>query len=131
MRETYLISPREAPPAVFCIASASRTPLHTATIVAAAHASRRDAMAVDLVGTKTTAASIFLEHGVAVLPGAVKKETAAACRAAASTNVQQIIEFCMTYAAPIKWFGLNFSGFAAFGPSERCFAIQAGYSPMD
>ena len=26
-------------------------------------------MAVDLVGTKTTAASIFLEHGVAVLPG--------------------------------------------------------------
>ena len=41
-------------------------------------------MAVDLVGTKTTAASIFLEHGVAVLPGAVKKETAAACRAAAA-----------------------------------------------
>ena len=41
-------------------------------------------MALDLVGTKTTAASIFLEHGVAVLPGAVKKETAAACRAAAA-----------------------------------------------
>ena len=41
-------------------------------------------MAVDLVGTKTTAASIFLEHGVAVLPGAVKRETAAACRAAAA-----------------------------------------------
>ena len=41
-------------------------------------------MAVDLVGTKTTAASIFLEHGVAVLPGAVTKETTAACRAAAA-----------------------------------------------
>ena len=41
-------------------------------------------MAVDLVGTKTTAASIFLEQGVAVLPGAVKKETTAACRAAAA-----------------------------------------------
>ena len=41
-------------------------------------------MAVELVGTNTTAASIFLEHGVAVLPGAVKKETAAACRAAAA-----------------------------------------------
>jgi len=41
-------------------------------------------MAASLVGTNATAASIFLENGVAVLPGAVQKETTAACRDAAA-----------------------------------------------
>ena len=41
-------------------------------------------MAASLVGTNVTAASIFLENGVAVLPGAVQKETTAACRDAAA-----------------------------------------------
>ncbi len=41
-------------------------------------------MAASLVGTNTTATSIFLENGVAVLPGAVPKETTAVCRAAAA-----------------------------------------------
>ena len=41
-------------------------------------------MAASLVGTNTTATSIFLENGVAVLPGAVQKETTAACRDAAA-----------------------------------------------
>ena len=41
-------------------------------------------MAASLVGTNTTATSIFLENGVAVLPGAVTKETTAVCRAAAA-----------------------------------------------
>ena len=84
MRETYRISPREALAAVAAIASATCAPLQHSHHSCLPHASRRDAMAVDLVGTKTTAASIFLEHGVAVLPGAVKRETAAACRAAAA-----------------------------------------------
>ena len=41
-------------------------------------------MAASLVGTNATAASIFLENGVAVLPGAVQRETTAACRDAAA-----------------------------------------------
>ena len=42
-------------------------------------------MAASLIGTtQQAAASIFLEQGVAVVPGAVKKETIAICRAAAA-----------------------------------------------
>ena len=42
-------------------------------------------MAASLIGTtQQAAASIFLEQGVAVVPGAVKKETIDICRAAAA-----------------------------------------------
>ncbi len=42
-------------------------------------------MAASLIGTtQQAAAAIFLEQGVAVVPGAVKKETIAICRAAAA-----------------------------------------------
>ena len=35
------------------------------------------------------------------------------------------------WRAPIGWFGLNVSALSAFGPSERCFPVQADDSPMN
>ena len=35
------------------------------------------------------------------------------------------------WRAPIGWSGLNVSALSAFGPSERCFPVQADDSPMN
>ena len=40
-------------------------------------------------------------------------------------------QYKMTWRVPIGWFGLNVSALSAFGPSERCFPVQADDSPMN
>jgi Trk K+ transport system NAD-binding subunit len=35
------------------------------------------------------------------------------------------------WRAPIGWSSLNVSALSAFGPSERCFLVQADDSPMN
>ena len=36
-----------------------------------------------------------------------------------------------SWRAPIGWSALNVSALSAFGPSERCFLVQADDSPMN